>query len=174
MRFFVFSAVLLALLTGCNPATPPPAAAPAGPSYATAMSMKQLMEWVIDSAADTVWESVAIIVTERGEDHKAPKTDEDWAKVRTGAATLVEAGNLLMLPHHTRGEAWDKAAQRMSEAAQTALSATAKKDVDALFDSGAAIYNACSACHQAQRVGEDTPGADAAKAPPGTAPVNTK
>ena len=93
---------------------------------------------------------------------------------RTGAATLVEAGNLLMLPHHTRGEAWDKAAQRMSEAAQTALAATAKKDVDALFDSGAAIYNACSACHQAQRVGEDTPGADAAKAPPGTAPVNTK
>jgi mono/diheme cytochrome c family protein len=119
---------------------------------------------VIDAAADEVWESVAIIITEKGENHKAPKTDEEWAKVRAGAATLVESGNLLMMQGRTRGDSWNAGAKRLSDAAMVALQATEKKDVEALFDAGAIIYNACSACHAANRVGEDAPDAAPAKA----------
>lgn len=147
----------VALITGCNPA---PAPAPAVPPYNTSLNLKQLMEWVIDPAADEVWESVAIIITDKGENHKAPKTDEEWAKVRTGAATLVESGNLLMLQGRAREDKdWNAAAKRLSDAATLALKATEKKDVATLFDSGATIFNACSACHARYRVGEEAPDA---------------
>ena len=77
---------------------------------------------------------VAIIITDKGENQKAPKTDEDWAKVRAGAATLVESANLLMLLGRARdGVKWHAAAKRMSDAAQIALAAAEKKDVTALF-----------------------------------------
>ena len=158
----------LLALSGCTQSPPPPAATPAAaPPYVTTLSLKQVMEWVIDPAADEVWESVAIIITDKGENQKAPKTDEDWAKVRAGAATLVESANLLMLPGRARdGAKWYAAAKRMSDAAQIALAAAEKKDVAALFDSGANIYNACSACHAAYRVGDNKPVADTVKALP--------
>lgn len=150
----ISAAVAALLLVGCNP---PPSAPPnsAPPPYNTTLSLKQVMEWVVDPAADAVWESVAVIITEKGENHKAPKTDEDWLKVTAGAATLVESGNLLMMQGRKRDDAkWIASAKRMSDAAVVALKAAEKKDVAALFDSGAIIYNACSACHAAYRVGE--------------------
>jgi mono/diheme cytochrome c family protein len=135
--------------------------------------MKQVMEWVIDPAADDVWESVAIIITDKGENQKAPKTDAEWDKVRNGAATLVEAGNLLMTQPRARDDKkWFASAKRMSEAGLVALRAAEKKDVAALFDSGALIYNACSACHFDFRVGEVAPDAKpAATVTPAPAPA---
>jgi len=156
MRIYLGSALLCAvMMAACSP---PQARTPAVPSYNTTLNMKQVMEWVIDPAADEVWESVAIIITDKGENQKAPKTDEEWAKVRAGAATLLESGNLLMMQPRARDDSkWMAGAKRMSDAAHIALQAAEKKDVAALFDSGAIIYNACSACHAAYRVGEDTP-----------------
>jgi hypothetical protein len=167
----LLAALLVLLLAACNPPPPPSAPAPAAPPYNTSLSLKQVMEWVIDPAADEVWESVAIIITEKGENQKAPQTDEEWAKVRAGAATLVESGNLLMLQGRARDDKqWMVMAANMSAAGSIALKAAEKKDVTALFDSGATIYNACSACHLAYRVGEDTPVAPSVKALP-DAPV---
>ncbi len=54
------------LVAGCSQ---PPAPAPAAPPYNTTLTMKQLMEYVIDPAVDEVWDSVAIIITEKGENH---------------------------------------------------------------------------------------------------------
>ena len=147
------------MLAGCNQ-PPPSAPAPAAPPYNTTLSLKQVMEWVIDPAADVVWESVAIIITEKGENAKAPKTDEEWEKVRNAAATMVEGGNLLMMQGRARDDKkWMASAKRMSDAAGIALKAAEKKDVPTLFDSGALIYNACSACHADFRVGEPAPDA---------------
>lgn len=160
MKFVPFwVAVGATLIAGCNP-PPPVQPAPAAPPYNTSLTMKQMMEWVIDPAADAVWESVAIIITEKGENHKAPKTDEEWTKVLSGAATLVESGNLLMMQGRARDDKkWLTAAKRMTDASMIALKAAEKKDVAALFDSGATIYNTCSACHAAYRVGEPAPDA---------------
>ena len=155
----ISAAVAALLLVGCNPPPAAPSVA-APPPYNTSLSLKQVMEWVVDPAADAVWESVAIIITEKGENHKAPKTDEDWLKVTAGAATLVESGNLLMMQGRKRDDAkWIAAAKRLSDAAVVALKAAEKKDVAVLFDSGATIFNACSACHAAYRVGEEAPDA---------------
>ncbi len=159
------------LAAGCS--QPPPPAAPA-PPYNTTLTLKQLMEYVIDPAVDEVWDSVAIIITDKGENQKAPKTDEDWAKVRNGAATVQEAGNLLMMKGRARDDGkWMAMAKRMSDAAGVALKAAEKKDVATLFDSGAEIYNACSACHAAYRVGDDTPSAPSVKALPDAAPAKS-
>ena len=168
LRWIVVSA---ALIVGCAPPAAPPVqsvatapvqapvqSTPATPPYATTLSLKQVMQWVIDPAADAVWESVAIIINDKGETQKAPKTDEEWANVRNGAAMLLESGNLLMTSIRARDDRyWLTAARRMSDAAAIALVATEKKDVAALFDSGAVIYNACSACHAKYRVGDDMP-----------------
>jgi hypothetical protein len=159
------------LAAGCSQ-QPPPAPANAAPPYNTSLTMKQLMEFVIDPAVDEVWDSVAIIITEKGENQKAPKTDEEWAKVRNGAATVQEAGNLLMMQGRARDDKqWMAMAKRMSDAANIALKAAEKKDVAALFDSGATIYNACSACHAAYRVGDGAPVAPAVKVMPESAPA---
>ena len=165
LPLLTFSAALLA---SCS--QPP---APVAPGYNTTLNMKQVMEWVVDPAADAVWESVAIIITDKGENQKAPKTDEEWAKVRSGAATLVEAGNLLMLPARAREDKrWAASAKRLSDAGRVAFNAAEKKDVAALFDSGATIYNACSACHADFRVGETAPDAKpAASITPSPAPA---
>jgi hypothetical protein len=37
------------------------------------------MEWVIDPAADVVWDSVKSISTEAGTKEVSPQTDEQWA-----------------------------------------------------------------------------------------------
>lgn len=170
----VSSCLALALwFSGCGQ-TPPPAPPPTASAspYNTTLTLKQVMEWVIDPAADEVWESVAIIITDKGENQKAPKTDEDWAKVRAGAATLIESGNLLMMKGRARDDnKWVAAAKRMSDAAVIALRAAEKKDVAALFDSGATIYNACSACHAAYRVGDDAPTAASVKVLPDAVPA---
>lgn len=159
-RRYVVLAVLTLSLAACNAPPAPVTSAPAAPPYNTALSLKQVMEWVIDPAADVVWESVAIIITDKGENQKAPKTDEEWEKVRNGAATLVESGNLLMMQTRMRDDKkWQASAKRMSDAGMVALKAAEKKDVAALFDSGALIYNACSACHSDFRVGETAPDA---------------
>jgi hypothetical protein len=159
-RRSVLPAVLTLLLAACNAPPPPAPPAAAAPPYNTALSLKQVMEWVIDPAADAVWESVAIIITDKGENQKAPKTEEEWEKVRNGAATLVESGNLLMMQTRMRDDKkWAASAKRMSDAGLVALRAAEKKDVAALFDSGALIYNACSACHADFRVGETAPDA---------------
>jgi hypothetical protein len=53
---------------------------------------------VVDPSADVLWESVAVVSTEKGTEERKPRTDEEWAKVRAHAITLIEAANLLMIP----------------------------------------------------------------------------
>ena len=140
-------ALCTALLTGCG--EPPKPAAPAAPPLQPVLSMKQLMEWVIDPAADAVWEPVKTIITEQGTKEIAPQTDEQWEAVRHGAATLHESAHLLTLEGRARdrGE-WTKAARGLMEAADEALKAVEARNAQAVFDAGGRIYNACSNCHR--------------------------
>jgi hypothetical protein len=144
MRSFILS---IMLLIGCG--EPPEPAAPAPPPLQPVLSMKQLMEWVIDPAADAVWEPVKTIITEQGTKEIAPQTDEQWEAVRHGAATLHESAHLLTLEGRARdrGE-WTKAARGLMEAADEALKAVEARNPQAVFDAGGRIYNACSNCHR--------------------------
>jgi hypothetical protein len=141
-----FMAVGMALLIGCSPPPPPP---PRAPTVTPVLNLKQLMEWVIDPAADVIWDSVKTIYTLAGTQEVRPQTDEQWDNVRNGAATLVESVNLLVMEGRARdNKEWTAAANRLGATAQQALKAAEAKNVEALFSAGAEIYNACRACHQ--------------------------
>src|SRR5262245_46572532 len=78
--------------------------APAAASTASALlgdmkpvvSVKELMQYVIDPAADQIFEAVSYYSGTQGE--HAPRTQEDWENVRSGAIGLAEAIYLLKVP----------------------------------------------------------------------------
>ena len=138
------------VLIGCNDASPPPAAtsAAAAPPFHTTLTTKQLMTWIIDPNATAIWNSVGSVATDKGTEERHPKTDEEWASFRNNAAMLVESGNLLMLDGRAVDQdQWMATARGMADAAATVLQAAEAKDVEAYFDAGGVLYEACTACH---------------------------
>jgi hypothetical protein len=146
---------------------------PPEPEYEVTATVKDIMDAMVDPIADVLWESVATIVTPAGTEERAPKSDEDWARVRRGAITLVEATNLLRMPGRRiarPGEksenpnielepeemqalvdkdrkAWNEHAHRLHAAAEVALRAIDAKNVPGLLDAGEKIDDACESCH---------------------------
>jgi hypothetical protein len=150
MKRLVVIPLCAMLLLGCDGSAPQPAAAPAAaaPPLHTALTTKQLMSWIIDPSATAIWNSVGTVVSEKGTEEHHPKTDEEWATFRNAAATLVESGNLLMLGERAvDNDQWMATARGMADAAATVLEAAEAKDVEAYFDAGGALYEACTACH---------------------------
>ena len=127
-------------LAGCGAPPPPP--------FNTTLALKQVMEWVIDPAADVIWDSVKSIITEKGAKEIAPHTDAEWDAVRNAAASLMEAGNLLMLEGRAKDQKeWIAAARGLSAAANQALKAAEAKNAESVFAEGGNLYSACRACH---------------------------
>jgi len=141
--------------------------------YRPTTTIKDLMDGVVDPAADTIWNSVASTITTKGKEEKAPRTDEEWTAVRRSALQLLEASNLLQIPgrhvampgerneqgielqpdeiekliDHDR-PSWISFAHGLHDAATLAISAADAKDPAKVLDSGEQIDNACERCHQ--------------------------
>jgi hypothetical protein len=114
------------------------------------LELKSLMLWLIDPAADAIWDSVSTIIDRSGTKEIRPKNDEEWEALRQQAAVLTEAANLLMMPERVRtGKIWPLAAKKLKTSGAMALEATVKQDVDLLFKAGEEIYKACAGCHSA-------------------------
>jgi hypothetical protein len=179
-RLFTVSALLgvaaLVLTAACQhpaqtqAAAPPPADPP---EYFPTATVKDLMQSVVDPSADVVWLSVTTVQSAKGTVETAPKTDEDWTKVRHGAIALTEAANLLMVPgrHVARpGEksetpgvelepsemevlinkdptAWHERARALHDAGLAVLQAIDAKDSQRVFEIGEQIERACEGCH---------------------------
>lgn len=169
----ILGAVSLAA-TGCQSA-PQPAQAPAPEPqpYAVTATIKDIMQSIVDPAADAVWLSVTTVQDAKGITDKAPTNDEEWAKVRHGAITLAEAANLLMMPGRRMarpGEksetpgvelepeemdalvakdrgGWVARATGLHEAAVAVLAAVDAKDSQKVFEIGEQIERACENCH---------------------------
>ena len=133
------------LLFGCNAPPPPPSAAP---PISLVLNLKQFMEWVLDPAADVIWDSVKTVYTQTGEQETKPQTDGQWDEVGNSAARVKEAGNLLVNEAHMRdNKEWGNRVRGLIAAADKARLAAEAKNAEALFDAGGEIYTACSACH---------------------------
>ena len=119
------------------------------PPFDTAISVKDLMANVVDPTADGVWEVVGTVSTKEGTFEKAPATDDEWDDVKAKAITLVEIGNLLMLPARSGGsDEWIKRSQELIAQSKRAIQAAEAHDKDGLFNTGADIYEACVNCHK--------------------------
>ena len=78
------------------------AATPAAPSLdsslAPTLSVKELMEHIIDPTADWIFDAAVIDISHKGVTETKPLTEEDWLKVERGGWLLAESTNLLKIP----------------------------------------------------------------------------
>jgi len=141
--------------------------------YRTTATVKDIMDAFVDPGSDYIWDSVETVVSAKGVEEKAPKTDEDWKQVRNHAIMLLEATNLLQMPgRHVAqpGEkandpnvelspdqieatinkdrtAWISHAHDLHDAVMKTLNAADAKDKDKLLEVGNDIDEACEKCH---------------------------
>src|ERR1700751_3285343 len=95
------SALLVAtfLTATCSKPAPDPKPAPAKTALigeiTPIVSVKELMENMIDPLSDNIFDAVWWDNTAKGIEEHKPVTDEDWEKVKTGAVGIVEGIELL-------------------------------------------------------------------------------
>ena len=163
-----------ALFHGC---AQPPAAVPVAEasSLTPVLSVKELMEHIVDPIADWVFDAAVIDVSEKGIVETKPLTDDDWLKVERGALILAESANLLKMPRTmvpagdkslnvapggpelTPAEIeakvkqdpsmWNRHADGLRDAALESLKVIRTRNAEGLFDVGDKIDKACESCH---------------------------
>jgi hypothetical protein len=139
------------------------------------VSVKELMRDVLDPASDNIFDAAGTVFTAKSVIERAPKTDDDWQKVRTGAVTLAEGVYLLKVPrpfapagdeNNSRGpdaselspdqikaklEAdpvlWNAKIEALRNVAREVLDIVNKKDASKLLEAGGDLEEACEACH---------------------------
>jgi hypothetical protein len=157
--------------------TAQPAASPAttDSGLTPIVSVKELMENVIDPTADYVFDAVAVDISDKGTVETRPTTDDDWLKIERGALLLAESTNLLKMRRpmapaddlnapSTRGAPelhpaeiqakvdkdralWNKFADGLRDEALKSLTIAKARNSDALFQAGSDIDKACENCH---------------------------
>lgn len=173
-RFFASGMILIGLV---SPACSKPAAAPAAatPDLKPVVTIKELMENIIDPIADNVFDAVATDVGPKGIVETKPTTDDDWAKVRIGAVTLAEGSNLLKMvrsvappgdknnsggpnapelsPEQIQAKIdadralWNKHADELRDESLEIMEIVKAKNADALFMAGSRLDKVCENCH---------------------------
>ena len=142
----VFSSIVVmtfSMLSACSEETV------YSPPFEPAGDMAHTMAFVLDPAADLIWDSAGTIVTASGEEDLAPTTDEQWLAVRSSAVVVAETGNLLMMPGRAVDQdAWVEISVGLIKVGKRLEVAAQNQDADALFEEGANLYNVCVACHQ--------------------------
>jgi len=148
---------------------------PASSDLKPIVTVKELMQNVIDPIADNIFDAVGTDATETGVVDTKPVTDEDWAKVRQGAVTLAEGMNLLKMPRPVAPPGdknnsggpnapelspeqiqakidgdralWNTHADQLRDEAIKVIEIIKARNADALFDAGSRIDRACENCH---------------------------
>jgi hypothetical protein len=175
----VFVAALASQQCSSKPAATSTAASPAAPSLdsslAPTLSVKELMEHIIDPTSDWIFDAAVIDISRKGITETKPLSDDDWLKVERGGYVLAEATNLLKIPRrmvpadeegkpHQPGEPelppeqiqakiekdralWYKHADGLKAAALEAVQVAKARDLDGLFKVGDKVDKACEACH---------------------------
>ncbi len=140
-----------ALLTACGDSAVDTPAEDTGPGYNLTLNMTEFMAHVLEPTADGMWRSAGWVMDEvDGYYELYPTDDEGWQRVENLAATIVEAGNALMLPGRAMPQPeWNTYSQAMSTVGLTAMQAARDQDEEAIFQAGAQLYSVCTACHQA-------------------------
>jgi hypothetical protein len=170
---FLLSASLTASCAG--PASTSAPAASGLDVLTPVLSVKELMEHIVDPTADWVFDAAVIDVSEKEVVETKPLTDEDWLKVERGALILAESANLLKMPRamvppgdKSLNDApggpeltpreieakvkqdpamWNRHADGLRAAALESLQIIKSRDAEGLFDAGDKIDKACERCH---------------------------
>jgi len=107
------------------------------------------MAYVLDPAAEAIWDSAGYVITEEGEENLAPTDQEGWDKVKHGAKVISESSYLLSMPERAVDETqWIALSMALKDMGERAFQAAENQNSEALFIVGADLYQVCVACHQ--------------------------
>ena len=140
------------------------------------VSVKELMRDLIDPIADNVFDAVSVITTKSGQQEKAPKTDEDWARVQLGGVGIAESAALLRIrrPFAPAGDLnnsvgpdavelspaqitakierdpveWNARVEALRNVGLEVIEIVKRRDVQELWDAGQNLDEACENCHR--------------------------
>jgi hypothetical protein len=138
------------------------------------LTIKDLMESIIDPSADTLWGAVGTVVDNGGIHEMFPKTEEEWQEPRRAAVRIIEGGNLLIMPSREaapagaksdapgaeleppqitvlikeKRESFDAFARALQGVGVEALGAIDARDTAQLLEIGARMESVCEGCHQ--------------------------
>ena len=118
------------------------------PPFRPHVNMKTFMEHVLSPAAATIWKVNGLVIDEKGEHDLSPKSDDDWEQVVSGAATLAEATNALMIPERARDPEWTRYVKRLADAADKAYRAAETHDLKSVSEVSDQLDGICAACHR--------------------------
>jgi hypothetical protein len=160
------------IVSGCS-AQPEATQPPSAPVFTPVLSVKELMEHIVDPQADYVFDAVGSDISPKGVVDIKPTTDDDWTKIQRGAYVLAESSNLLKMtrkmapdgvanverggPELTPSQIeakvkanpalWNSHADTLRAEALKVIDIVKARDADKLLAAGSAIDQACEACH---------------------------
>jgi len=139
------------------------------------VTLKQLMDDLIDPASDFIFNAVGTVISDKGIVETEPKTDDEWAKVRVGAVTMAEGIYLLKIPRpiappgdvnnsvgpdaseltpdqiKAKIEAdtvlWNAKIEALRNINLQVLEIVKRKDAKELSEAGEILDQACESCH---------------------------
>lgn len=128
----------------------------APPTEEQALAAQSFMKTTLEPAAEDVWDSVGYIVDFEGEHDLSPKTDQEWNDVVGDIDTL----EIVLAGLKTAPFAWDEATwggyvDQVVVAVEQNRSAAVAHDVDAMFEAGEVLDQACESCHLHFEEGEN-------------------
>lgn len=160
---------LLFTLTGCEQEAPPDEVRPVA-------TVREIMADMIGPSADVLWSAVTTVATQDGYEDQVPQSDEEWARLRHSAITMVESANLLLTDGRrvapegstaaapdveldpdsiatlvrTERDEWVRMSHALQESGEVFVAAIDAKTPEAqrLFDAGDQLNTACEDCHQ--------------------------
>lgn len=112
------------------------------------VDMKTFMEHVLTPAASVIWRVNGVVIDANGEHDLSPKSEADWEQIESGAATLAEATNALMIPQRALDAQWNFYAQKLADAATKAYRAAEARDLKAISQISDQLDGICAACHR--------------------------
>jgi hypothetical protein len=143
----LFSSVVAAVVIAGAVASPSMSDDVAHP-FKAYVDMKTFMEHVLSPAAAIIWKVNGIIIDEKGEHDLSPKSDNDWEQIVSGAATLAESTNALMIPERARDPAWNGYVKKLADAADKAYHAAEAHDLKSVSEVSDQLDGICAACHR--------------------------
>jgi len=115
-----------------------------------------LMAYLLDPAAEAIWDSAGYVITEEGEFNLEPTDQEGWDKVKHGAKVISESSYLLSMPSRAVDDAqWVALSMALKRIGERAFEAAENEDSEELFKVGADLYQVCVACHQTYWIKEE-------------------
>ena len=143
MRLMLLVAACTMITPGCGAGT---SAGDGSALFKPVATVDQLMDAIVVPASQQIFDAVVYV---NGELTQAPRTDDDWFRVRMQALAVAEAGNLLLMSPRAKDSGdWVAYSQALTTAAVLVERAAEAKNIERMLTTGSDLYNACTKCHE--------------------------